>query len=190
MERDAIDSLHPSWGLLALRGVLALLFGVLALVQPLTALTALVILFGVWAFVDGVSAFALFFGGWRAWQLLLVGFLGIGVGVLTFFRPSLTAVGLYAAVATWAIVRGIFEIALAIRLRKRIDGEGWLIFGGISSIIFGVLMIALPLAGVLALAWLIGFYALLFGATMIGLSMRLYRFEHRPPIISTTPRAV
>jgi uncharacterized membrane protein HdeD (DUF308 family) len=189
VEPDALEGLQPSWGLLALRGVLALLFGVLALVQPLTALTALVILFGVWAFVDGVSAFALFFGGWRAWQLIIVGFVGIGVALLTFFRPGITAVGLFAAIATWAIVRGLFEIALAVKLRRRVEGEGWLIFGGIMSILFGVLMIVLPLAGILALAWLIGFYALLFGAAMIGLSMRLYRHEHRPPIV-TTPHAV
>jgi uncharacterized membrane protein HdeD (DUF308 family) len=181
--------LHPSWGLLALRGALAILFGVLALVQPLTALAALVILFGVWAFVDGVSALALFFGGWRAWQLVLVGLIGIGVALITFFRPGITAVGLYAAAATWAIVRGLLEIALAVKLRRRVEGEGWMIFGGIASIVFGVLMIILPLAGMLALAWLIGFYALVFGAAMIGLSMRLYRHEHQPPI-PTTPHAV
>ena len=189
MEPFPID-LHPSWGLLALRGALAVLFGVLALVQPLAALAAIVILFGVWAFVDGVSALALFFGGWRSWQLVFVGLLGIGCGIVTFFRPGITAIGLYAVAATWAIMRGILEITLAIRLRRQIRGESWLILGGICSILFGVLLIALPLAGLLALAWLIGFYALLFGAIMIGLSVRVYRVQHHPAPPIGTPQAV
>jgi uncharacterized membrane protein HdeD (DUF308 family) len=189
VEPEAIDELRPSWGLLTLRGVLAILFGVLALVHPMSALVALVILFGIWAFVDGVSALALFFGGWRSGWLLVVGLLGIGAGVLTFFRPGITAVGLFVVVASWAILRGIAEIALAVRLRRRIEHEGWLIFGGISSIIFGVLMIALPVVGVLALAWLIGVYALMFGGTMIGLAVRVHRMEQGPPIL-TTPHAV
>jgi len=181
---------RPSWGLLVLRGVLAILFGVLTLVQPLSALVALVILFGVWAFVDGVSALALFFGGWRRWQILVVGLLGIAAGLVTFFRPGITAVGLYAAVATWAIVRGLLEIAVGVRLRRVIQHEGWLIFGGISSVVFGVLMVALPMAGVLALAWLIGVYALLIGAVMLGLGIRMHRLERdvTPPMVS--PHAV
>lgn len=189
MQRPSIDP-YPSWGLLIVRGVLAILFGVLALAHPLAALVALVILFGVWAFIDGVSALALFIGGWRAWPLLIVGLVGIAAGIVTFFRPGITAIGLYAAVASWSIVRGLFEIALAIRLRRRIAGEGWLIFGGISSLIFGALLIALPMAGMLALAWLIGVYALIFGGAMIGLAVRIRRIVHPKPTTTTTPTMI
>ena len=106
-----------------------------------------------------------------------MGLVGIAVGALTFVWPGLTAVGLYAAVAGWSIVRGVLEIALAIELRKVIEGEFWLIFGGIASILFGVLMIALPLAGLLVLAWLIAVYALVFGVVMFALAARLHRAE-------------
>lgn len=186
-----LEQSRPSWGLFILRGVLAILFGVLALVQPLSALVALVILFGVWAFVDGVSALALYFGGWRRWQMLVVGLIGIAAGLVTFFRPGITAIGLFAAVATWSIIRGALEIAAGIRLRRAIRGEGWLILGGISSLVFGVAMIALPAAGVLALAWLIAVYALLFGGIMLNLGLRLRSLEQAgtaPPMV--TPHAV
>jgi uncharacterized membrane protein HdeD (DUF308 family) len=177
----AARALTGNWWLFALRGVLALVFGILALYQPLAALAALVLVFGVWAFIDGISALALAIGGWRSWQLLLGGLVGIGVGLLTFFRPGITALGLYAAVAAWSIARGILEIVVAIELRKEIEGEVWLILGGIASIVFGVLMIALPMAGVLALAWLIGLYALLFGGIQLALAVRLHRVHLPPP---------
>ena len=171
----------PSWWLLVLRGVLALFFGILALVHPFAALAALVILFGVWAFVDGVSALALFFGGWRSWQLVLVGLIGIAAAVITFFRPGITALGLYGAVAGWAIARGILEIAIAFKLRRHIAGELWLIFGGLASLLFGGLMIVLPMAGVLVLAWVIGVYAIVFGGIMIALGMRVHTFRRPTP---------
>jgi uncharacterized membrane protein HdeD (DUF308 family) len=163
------------WWLLLLRGILALAFGILALMQPLVALVALVALVGVWALIDGATAIALLLSGWRSWQLGLVGVAGIAVAVITIVRPGLTALGLYAAIAAWSIARGVLEIGLAIQLRRLIKGELWLIFGGLSSLLFGVLMIALPMAGVLALAWLIAIYALIFGGLMIGLSLRLRR---------------
>jgi uncharacterized membrane protein HdeD (DUF308 family) len=169
------NALIGNWWLFLLRGVLALIFGVLTLVQPLAALVALVLVFGVWAFIDGISALTLAISGWRSWQLVVVGLIGIAVGLFTFFRPGLTAVGLYAAVAAWSIARGILEIAVAIELRRTIKGEVWLVLGGIFSILFGVLMILLPVAGLLALAWLIGAYALIFGGIMCVLAYRLHR---------------
>jgi uncharacterized membrane protein HdeD (DUF308 family) len=172
----AAELFAGKWWLFALRGALAILFGVLALAQPLAALAALVLVFAVWAFIDGIGALAMAISGWRSWQLVLVGLVGIAAGVFTFFRPGITAIGLYAAVAAWAIARGILEIAAAIELRKRIEGEVWFVLAGISSILFGVLMIVLPTAGVLALAWLIGVYALMFGILMLALSLRLRRF--------------
>lgn len=173
-----IGALAAHWWLFALRGVLAIVFGVLALVQPLAALAAFVLVFGVWAFIDGIDALALALSGWRSWQLVLAGLVGVAAGLFTFFRPGITAFALYAAVAAWAIARGILEIVVAIELRKQIRGEFWLVAAGIASVLFGVLMIVLPVAGVLALAWLIGVYALSFGILMVGLAMRL-RQRHR-----------
>jgi uncharacterized membrane protein HdeD (DUF308 family) len=178
-----------NWWMFALRGALAIIFGVLAMVHPLAALMAIVVLFGVWAFVDGITALGLAFSGpERTWQLVVIGLLGIGAGIVTFFWPGLTAVGLYAAVAGWSIAHGIVEIALAIKLRKVIAGEIWLILAGIVSIAFGVLLIALPMAGLLAVAWMIGLYAIIFGVVMCALSARLYRIKTpttRP--VSTVP---
>jgi uncharacterized membrane protein HdeD (DUF308 family) len=187
-----IGALATSWWLFALRGVLAIVFGILAIVQPLAALGALVLVFGVWAFIDGIDALALAVSGWRSWQLVVLGLVGIAAGIFTFARPGITAIGLYAAVAAWSIARGIMELAVAIELRKRVEGELWLVVAGIASILFGVLMIVLPVAGVLALAWLIGVYALLFGGIMIALSLRLRRVGRRAepakrrPLVSPT----
>lgn len=174
-----VGTLASNWWLIALRGALAIVFGVLALMQPLTALAALVLVFGVWAFIDGISALAVAIGGWRSWQLALAGLVGIAVGLFTFFRPGITALGLYAAIAAWSIARGILEIVVAIEMRKAIAGEGWLVLAGIASIVFGVLMILLPLEGVLALAWLIAVYALLFGGLQLALGFKLQRLQRR-----------
>ncbi len=172
---------YASWWLLVLRGVLAVLFGAFALTHPLAALAALVVVFGIWAFVDGMSAFGLYLAGWRWWPLVVIGLIGLAVAVVTLLRPGVTAMALYAAVATWAIVRGVLEITLALALRRQIEGEVWMILAGLSSIVFGVLMVALPAAGMLALAWLIGVYALVFGIFTIALGMRVHAIE-RPSV--------
>jgi uncharacterized membrane protein HdeD (DUF308 family) len=169
----ATSALTSGWWLFLLRGILAVLFGIFALISPLAAFGALVLVFGVWAFIDGIDALAMSISGWRSWQFLVAGLVGIGVGILTFFRPGFTAFALYAAIAAWSIARGILEIAVAIELRKAIKGELWMVLAGITSLLFGVLLILLPAAGVLALAWLIGVYALIFGLMMIALSVRL-----------------
>ncbi len=184
-----VGALATNWWLFALRGLLAILFGILALAQPHAALAVFVLVFGVWAFIDGISALALALTGWRSWQLVLAGLVGIAVGLFTFFRPGITAMGLYAAIAAWSIARGILEIVVAVELRRRVQRELWLALGGVASILFGVLMILLPEAGVLALAWLIGAYALLFGILMFGLALRLRRIVHEPPREATRPLA-
>ena len=186
--RGLAASLVDRWWLFLLRGLLAILFGVLTLLQPVAALAVLVLLFGVWAFIDGVSALALAIGRTHSWQLFIVGLIGIAVGAFTFYRPDLTAIGLYAAFAGWSIARGLLEIAVAIELRREIEGEAWLVVGGIASIAFGVLLIMLPAIGVLTVAWLIGAYALVFGVLMLGLSLRLRRV--REPVARPARRHV
>jgi uncharacterized membrane protein HdeD (DUF308 family) len=174
-----VRTLGRSWWLFLLRGLLAIAFGVLTFSRPLAALTALVIVYGAWAFFDGITALVLAVQRWRTWHLFAVGILGVAVGLITFFNPSITALGLYIVVAGWSIARGIIEIVLAIRLRKQIQGEVWMVLGGIASIVFGALLIAMPAAGLLALAWLVAIYAVTFGVIMLFLSARLHSFKEK-----------
>jgi uncharacterized membrane protein HdeD (DUF308 family) len=186
--RSLVKSLIDRWWLFLVRGILAILFGVLTLFRPGAALAVVVLLFGAWALVDGIHALVMSFSGHRSWQLALIGVLGIAAGVITFGWPGITLVGLYAVVAVWAIAHGIVEIELAVELRHEIRGEGWLILGGISSILFGVLLIALPAAGVMALIWLLAFYALWFGGVMLLVAFRLRDVHNQWPRVVGTPQ--
>ncbi len=171
------------WGGLALRGVVAILFGILALARPQGAGAALVYLFGAYAFVDGVFALAASMkiaqlqGRW--WPMLLVGLVGIAIGVLSFAHPFGTAVGLLYYISAWAIVTGILEVAAEFRLRKVVQGEWMLAVAGALSILFGIVIAARPAAGMLSVIWVIGAYAIIFGALMLGLAFRL-RGGQRP----------
>jgi uncharacterized membrane protein HdeD (DUF308 family) len=173
--------LAGNWGLLLLRAVLSIAFGLIALLMPGPTLAALILLFGAYALVDG--AVALFVAiGHRGeagfWTLLFVGVAGIAAGVLTFFYPGLTAIVLLAVIASWAIVTGLLAIAFAIALRREMTGEWALATSGALSIAFGVLLIIQAQTGLLALVWLIGIYALASGIALIPLSLRLRQLSH------------
>ncbi len=173
-----LDAYAKHWWVLLVRGILAVLFGVAVFAWPGPTLVALVFLYGAYALVDGVTA--LWVGALsHAWWLVLSGVLGIAVGIGTFFYPGITAVALFCLIAAWAVIRGIFEIVAAIQFRREIRGEWVLILGGIFSIIFGVVLFAYPVPGVLVLAWLIGSYALVFGVTMIVLAFQLHGLPRR-----------
>jgi uncharacterized membrane protein HdeD (DUF308 family) len=157
---------------------LAVIFGVAAFVWPGITFEALVLLFGVYAFLDGVLVLS--FGlmaagdGEQWWPLVLGGILGIGLGVLTFARPAAMGEALVYVVGFWAIVTGLLEIVAAIRLRDLISGEWLMGLSGALSILFGVLVIAQPTSGALALVYLFGIYAILAGISQIGLGFRLH----------------
>ena len=169
--------LARNWWVLAIRGIAAILFGVGAFLWPDLTLAVLVLLFGAYTLVDGV--FAVIAGiaarkeQQRWWMMILEGLAGIVVGILTFVIPGITALVLLYLIAAWSIVTGVLEIAAAIRLRKEIKGEWVLILAGIASVIFGVILILFPGAGALAVIWLIGSYALVFGVLMLVLAFRL-----------------
>ena len=110
-------------------------------------------------------------------MMILNGLAGIAIGVLTLLWPGITALVLLYFIAAWAILTGVFEIAAAIRLRREIEGEWLLALAGITSVIFGILLVALPGPGALALTWLIGAYALVFGILMLVLAFRLRRWR-------------
>lgn len=166
------------WWVLLLRGIFAVLFGIMAFAWPGLTLVTLVLLYGAYALVDGLTA--LWVGGrGRAWGFVLLGLLGVFVGVYTFLYPGLTAVVLLYFIAAWAIMRGVFEIVTAIQLRKEISNEWMLITGGVISIIFGAALFFNPAAGALAMVWLIGIYALVFGVVIIMLALRLRSLPQR-----------
>jgi uncharacterized membrane protein HdeD (DUF308 family) len=167
-----LEAFAKNWWVLLIRGILAVLFGIMAFTLPGLTLLTLVFLYGIYALADGLTA--LWVGGKsRAWWFVLLGILGVIVGICTFIYPGITAVALLYLIAAWSIVHGIFEVVTAIQLRKEISNEWMLILGGIISIIFGVVLIANPSAGALAMIWLIGVYALVFGVMMIILAFRL-----------------
>ncbi|TMJ14656.1 MAG: hypothetical protein E6H02_02940, partial [Bacillati bacterium ANGP1] len=116
------------------------------------------------------------------WPLVLIGLLGIAAGVVTLRWPGITALALLLVVAYWSIFRGILEIVGAVRLRNLIQGEGWLIFGGIASIAFGVLLVINPGSGLLAVVWLVGLYAVIFGIAQIMLGLRLRSLAGESPV--------
>jgi uncharacterized membrane protein HdeD (DUF308 family) len=179
------DLLRRRWWLVVLRGIAAIIFGILAITLPGITLATLVVLFGAYAFVDGVFAVIHAMGGGdeaeSMWLLLLEGLLGIGVGLITFFEPGLTVIALLFYIAAWNLATGVLEIASALRLRKQISGEFWLLLGGLCSIVFAVILMAYPGAGVLALLWIIGIYALLFGTSMLALGFRLRNLKSAAP---------
>jgi uncharacterized membrane protein HdeD (DUF308 family) len=169
-----------SWWSWLLRGIAAVVFGVLAILWPGITFLAFVAMFAAYALIDGVlhltSAFRAPQGQPR-WLLALQGILGIGVAVLTFMWPGITALALLFLIGAWAIIGGAMRIALAIQLRKVIAGEWLLGLSGVMSIIFGVLVYLVPVAGVVGVAFIVGFYAITLGVVMMSLAFRLRKFE-------------
>ena len=171
-----VEALSRNWWLFLLRGLAGILFGIITFIAPAISLAALVLLFGAYAFADGVLSIvaAVRRRGETRWgMLLLEGVAGIAVGVLTLLLPGITALTLLYLIAAWAIVTGVLELVAAVRLRKEIKGEWLLALGGIASIAFGVLVALLPGAGALAIVIWIGAYALVFGVLLVVLSFRL-----------------
>jgi uncharacterized membrane protein HdeD (DUF308 family) len=165
------------WWTLALRGLAAVLFGVAAFVVPQITLLVLVALFGAYALVDGVfalvAAFSRDLDRRQWWALIAEGVAGIGIAVIAFAWPGVTAVTLVYLIAAWAVLTGVLEIIVAVRLRKEIEGEWLMALGGVLSIAFGALLAVYPVAGALSVVWLIGAYAVFFGALLIALGFRL-----------------
>jgi len=180
-----IGVLVRNWGWIALRGLIAILFGAFALFKPGITLVTLVLLFGAFALADGlfmaVSAVTNRRGEPRWGTLLFGGILGIATGVVTFLWPGITAVALLALIAVWAIFVGIAEISAAIQLRRVITGEWLLVLAGLLGIAFGILLIARPAVGALAVVFWIGMYAILGGALQLALSLRLRSWGHMHP---------
>jgi uncharacterized membrane protein HdeD (DUF308 family) len=165
------------WWVVGLRGLAAVIFGILALLVPKLTLIVLIAFFGAYALIDGAIALFLAIRGReynRNWGWLLVeGIAGILIGILTFRWPGVTALVLLAFIAAWAIVTGIMEIFGAIELRRVINNEWLLILSGVASVLFGLILLVFPGAGALALVVVIGLYAIIYGLLLLGLAWRL-----------------
>lgn len=187
-ETIMLETLSRHWWAVAFRGVAAILFGVLALVWPAITVFALVIVFGAYALVDGAFTLVAAFGnrnggrtrGSRTW-LFARGIAGILTGIIAAVWPGITALVLLWVIALWALVAGVFDIVAAFELRKEMRREWMLALSGALSVLFGVLLLVWPAAGVLALVVLIGIAAIAFGTTLLMLGLRLRReLRHDP----------
>ena len=169
--------LERNWWLLLLRGIAAIVFGIAAFAWPGLTIAVLVMVFGAYVLVDGVLGivdsirYRERLTNWWLW--LLDGILGVIVGLLTLLMPGVTAVVLVIFIAAWSIIGGILRIVAAINLRKEIEGEWYLALGGAVSVLFGVLLVIMPGAGIVTLGWLIGIWAVLFGVLFVMLAFRL-----------------
>jgi len=175
-----LETLTRHWWVLAVRGGVAVLFGLLALIWPGITVLALVLLFGAYALVDGVLALYTALAnrpeaqGRRGW-LALEGVAGVLAAIGAVVWPGITALALLYLIAAWALVTGVAEIVAAIRLRREIQGEWLMALSGVLSIVFGLLAFFYPTAGALAVVWLIATYAIVFGVVLLVLAFQMHR---------------
>jgi uncharacterized membrane protein HdeD (DUF308 family) len=177
-----VSALASNWWALALRGVVAILVGVLAFTMPNITLAALVLLFGAYAIVDGVLAVAAALRGLREHErwgwMLAEGIVSIVAGLIVFVMPGIGALAIIWLVAAWALATGAFEIAAAIRLRKLIEGEWMLLLAGVLSVILGVVIAIRPGIGAAVIVTWIGIYALFAGIVTLVLAFRIRKWAH------------
>lgn len=164
-----------AWWALLLRGLIAIAFGIMALVWPADSLVALALVYGAYVLVDGVFSII---GAFRSdsserWWLVVSGLLSVAAGVVAIAWPGLTVIVLVMIIGFWSIVRGVVEIVAAIRLRKEIPNEWMLVAAGVISVLVGILLAVSPFVGALALIWVVGVWSIAFGLLMIALAFRV-----------------
>ncbi|WP_405140849.1 HdeD family acid-resistance protein [Sphaerisporangium sp. NBC_01403] len=181
--QDVRAEVGHHWWVLAVRGACAILFGILAIVWPLITLVTLVILFGAFAIVNGVFSLIGAFRGAhpgesRIW-MIVSGVLGILAGIVAWVWPGITTLALLLLIAAYAVVIGAAEIIAAIRRRTAGDTDWTHVVSGVLAVIFGILLFAWPASGALALTWLIGIFAIVYGASLLFLAFRVRDVGHR-----------
>jgi uncharacterized membrane protein HdeD (DUF308 family) len=172
------ETLLRNWWMLALRGAIAIAFGLLALLLPGITLLSLIALFAAYAIFGGavwtIGAIQNRKSDDHWWVLMMAGLAGIGAGLIALVHPALTALVLILLIGANALVTGVLDIVVAVRLRRRIQGEMLLVLNGVASIVFGAIVFLYPLgAGALALVWLVGVYAIATGILLLVLALRL-----------------
>jgi uncharacterized membrane protein HdeD (DUF308 family) len=175
--RDLLAALLArNWWAIGIRGVLAVVFGLIALFLPGATMLSLVIVFSIYAFADGVfgivSAVRAAQAGQRWGLLVFEGLVNVGVAVIAVLWPGITVVAFVLLVAVWAILTGALELAAAFRLGTK-DGRWWPVVGGLVSLVYGALLVVAPLIGAVVLTWWLGAYALIFGVALVVLAFKL-----------------
>jgi uncharacterized membrane protein HdeD (DUF308 family) len=169
-----------NWWALALRGVFAVIFGVIAFVRPGITAAALVLLFGAYALVDGVFALVAALRAARhhgpSGALVLEGILDLIIAAVVFFWPVEALVAIIYFIAIWAVITGVALIAAGIAM-IRVNGEWLLVLSGIISLLLGIILFVQPGAGVIALSWWLGIYALLFGISLLAAAFRMRHWQ-------------
>jgi uncharacterized membrane protein HdeD (DUF308 family) len=173
-----LEAMSRNWGAIALRGFLAVLLGVIAIVWPGPTVTLLVILLGAFALVEGVANIVAGVRGREGWAIA-EGIISVVVGIVIVVWPAITALALLYIVAAWAIITGIVRIVAAIQLRRVVRNEWLLVGSGLASVIFGVIAAIFPGAGILALIWLLGAWLIVVGVLLIALGLSLRPLAHR-----------
>lgn len=175
-----LTSFKRLWWVFLLRAIVAIVFGILAIVFPGLTILTLATLFGVYSLFDGISSVVVSFSSrlqdsqW--WVHLIEGIVGVIVGILVLTYPDIAALALIFMIAAWAVITGIIEVIAAIHLRKEIENELWLGLGGLISIVFGVIIFRFPMAGVQAIGVVVGIYAIVFGAIFGMLAFRIRNY--------------
>jgi uncharacterized membrane protein HdeD (DUF308 family) len=179
------SGLGRSWWMVAMRGILAVAFGLYALFVPGLALAAIIMAFGVVVLLAGILAIV---AGMRrqaehqpSWPFVIEGIICVALGLLALIKPGATAVAWLYLISGFAVVSGILHIVAGVELRKQVEGEWVLILNGILTTILGILMVLLPWAGLLSLVWLIGAYSLFFGVLLLVFAFRLRSIFHASP---------
>jgi uncharacterized membrane protein HdeD (DUF308 family) len=178
------DALLHNWWAVLLRGLLAMAFGIITFIWPGLSLASLVLVYGAFAFADGVLALVSAIRGQidegrRRWAMILRGLLGVGTGIVTILWPDITTLALLSVIAAWAVVGGALEIVSAIRLRRVIRGEWAMALSGLLSVALGVMLVIFPAAGALALVLWVGAYMFVIGIALTALSVRLRSWGRR-----------
>jgi uncharacterized membrane protein HdeD (DUF308 family) len=177
------ELLARSWWMLALQGALALTFGILAILWPGATLLVLVALFAAWALIGGGASVIAAIQHRKTdkywWLVLLLGLVSIAAGVIAVFNPGITIFVLVLLMGANALVTGVLEIVMAIRLRKQIEREWLLALAGAVSVVFGVLVFLFPLAGAFAMVWLVSFYAMFVGILLLTLGFKARKWATR-----------
>ena len=176
-----LELFAKNWWVYIVRGVVALIFGLYAWFMPGLAMKVLLMFFGIFILLEGMFAIVGSLAGRKEsevwWLVFLEGLAGLVIGLLTLTRPGFVATVIVIFIALWAIWGGIFRIIAAIRLRKEIDGEWLLIFGGSVSILFGLMLFKHVGAGIVAISWLIAFFASMFGVLLISFGIKARKFQ-------------
>ena len=170
-----------NWWVYVVRGVVALIFGLYAWFMPGLAMKILLMFFGIFVLIEGIFSIIGSIAGRKYsdvwWLVLLEGIAGLILGLLTLTRPEFVATVIVLFIAIWAIWGGIFRIVAAIRLRKELDSEWLLIFGGAVSILFGLMLLKHTGAGIVAISWMIAFFASMFGVLLISFGIKVRKFQ-------------